>query len=469
MEDGAASNGGGINASSASITFTNDSITGNKSTGNGGGIYQTGGTLAINNSVLSENTVSGNGGDLSVQNADVTIENAVIETGTASQDGGGIDQTDGTLTISNNTAVNQNNATSGAGMFLTDCTFSMTDGQLDTNKASESGGAADVSGSSSTTFVLSSVTVSYNTITDSSGTGAGILAIDVPLLIGDCTFTKDVATGNGGAILATGSSTLQINGGSISGNQASDGAGIFMQKSNSKEPSAFISDVTISNNTASQSGGGIYAATIAEFSIVSAVLKSNTASMSSGSGGGIFLSGGSLLVAGTTITSNQAFQGGGAYFNNGVATLKEDSVVKSNTAVADGGGLFSSNSTLDLNDAAISHNSANTTLETPSYGGGVYQAGGGSLDVSNHAKVTHNAASYGGGILCNNAAFILNSSVIEANTATIEGAGLCSTTNSKAMSITNGTISGNAIDAIGAASGAGLFLSGSGALNTKGT
>ena len=55
VKDGSATNGAGIDASSAKATLSNDSIVGNSSSSNGGGIYQNGGTLSISNSLLTDN------------------------------------------------------------------------------------------------------------------------------------------------------------------------------------------------------------------------------------------------------------------------------------------------------------------------------------------------------------------------------------------------------------------------------
>ena len=181
------------------------------------------------------------------------------------------------------------------------------------------------------------------------------------------------------------------NGGTITGNSASNGAGLYAINSSHGNPTVTLAKVTISGNTASATGGGIYAASIAKLSVSSATIKSNSASVSSGSGGGIYQSGGTLSIKSTPIKSNKASQGGGAYIANGSGTVN-GAAVTDNSATVFGGGLVSWNEDLQLTGVSVSSNRIGATGGAS--GAGLYLSDGGTLTTSGF-KVTNNTITAG--------------------------------------------------------------------------
>lgn len=101
-------------------------------------------------------------------------------------------------------------------------------------------------------------------------------------------------------------------------------------------------------------------------------------------------------------------------------------------------------------------------------GGGIYQSGGGgSLALVGGTVIKANSVASGGGIASTLGAFTDNGAVIQANTATVAGAGFYASQNTRAINFTNAKISSNAINATGVANGGGLYIS-EGTLNTNG-
>lgn len=169
-------------------------------------------------------------------------------------------------------------------------------------------------------------------------------------------------------------------------------------------------------------------------------------------GGGILVDGGSLTMEGGTISENTATKGGGGVYvtgngsfemkggeisenktvntnvgdprggagvlvNGGSFTMEEGSEIKNNTAAASGGGVYvKGNSSFTMDGGTISGNKANSDGE----GGGVY-VGNGAKFVMNKGSITDNiAASYkgGGGVRVWNATFEMNGGIITGNKAT---------------------------------------------------
>ena len=117
---------------------------------------------------------------------------------------------------------------------------------------------------------------------------------------------------NGGGINNEKTGTLTMTGGTISSNKAEDGGGIC------NEGTGQITGVTVSGNTASDDGGGIYAWATAS---------------------------GSMVLTDVTITNNQAQTGGGIALwkpesQNCTVELRGACIITSNTATLFGGGIY---------------------------------------------------------------------------------------------------------------------------------
>jgi predicted outer membrane repeat protein len=192
---------------------------------------------------------------------------------------------------------------------------------------------------------------------------------------------------------------------------------------------------TIEDNHSPEHGGGIWVSDLiaTDLTIRDSVISGNTAE---GSGGGVYIEGGSLDISGTTLAGNSAQdrggglfahnltavtiaassfsgnsalnQGGGIYGDELASATIAGSTINGNTAGVSGGGLFLSGvpfSTLKAANSTISGNNAGTN------GGGVWGEGG-ILELS-FVTITGNSATIAGGIVNNGAINVLNSIVAD--------------------------------------------------------
>lgn len=174
------------------------------------------------------------------------------------------------------------------------------------------------------------------------------------------TITGGVQVGIKGGSYQTGSN-FTMDGGTISGHNASSGSGVFLVgTSNQTDPPSFtMHGGTISNNTAGASdggGGGIYVGEKCSFTMDGGTITGNTAT--DGNGGGIYIHMLSkVTISGGEITNNTANgsgirYGGGIYSESGVTVSNVK--ITGNNAKA-GGGIYG-NGTINLTDATVTGN-----------------------------------------------------------------------------------------------------------------
>lgn len=203
----------------------------------------------------------------------------------------------------------------------------------------------DPQNSNSVSVLISGLTLRNG---DTAARGGGLFmtgTLDF-LTLEDVNITDNVAGTDGGGLSLDSIALLRrIN---VTSNQAgTSGGGVNLSGSGR---AIEIRDSTISNNASldqsSQGGGGIRSQS--QLRLDQVTVSGNTANLG---GGGIFFSGGSLVMRNTTVVANvadadnnDASVGGGLYLNSGVADIA-NSVIALNRAY---GGLPS-----DLNDCRI--------------------------------------------------------------------------------------------------------------------
>ena len=147
-----------------------------------------------------------------------------------------------------------------------------------------------------------------------------------------------------------------------------------------------INNCIVTNNSTTQSGGGICNNAGVMLTITNCTLAGNSAQ--SGNGGGIYNQNGMLTVVASTLSSNSAGVGGGIDNDGGSggnATMTlNTSTISSNSAYEGGGGILnwgqSGSATLTVNASTFSGNSAGG-----SGGGGIFNnnyAGTGSVEIA---------------------------------------------------------------------------------------
>lgn len=174
--------------------------------------------------------------------------------------------------------------------------------------------------------------------------------------IGGLTITNGSTSGNGGGILAGSDTTLIVSNSTISSNTGSFGGGI----ENKKGLVLSISDSLITGNQA-RSGGGIDA--YGSIEILNSVISNNTATEQ---GGGVFVNGNaSLSVSDSTFSSNRTLFGGGiVLLSPSSQAIITDSNFSGNIATSTGGAVYNKIGTLILNankfGVAVTNGIANT-------------------------------------------------------------------------------------------------------------
>jgi predicted outer membrane repeat protein len=207
-----------------------------------------------------------------------------------------------------------------------------------------------------------------------------------------------------------------------------DGAGI------SNSGTLAISDSTIDSNNAADtgttgSGGGIYTPNSADLTLDNVVVSNNVAAHS---GGGLYLNGIAHLT-GCTFFGNQTSGAGGAIYNSGGSVTVTRSALSVNSAGPYGGGVFLLSAQLTLDHAVVYGNSAGT-------GGGVSAQF--STITANSSTIADNTGFLAGGIYLDGSSAYIDDSTVSANTGNTTG-GLDVHTSLAALYLTNSTVSGN--------------------------
>jgi CSLREA domain-containing protein len=173
-------------------------------------------------------------------------------------------------------------------------------------------------------------------------------------------------------------------------------------------------------------------------------LPPHTSLSDSAQGGGIY-SAGSVTIANSLLTGNEAVEGGGLFALNGQRVVVQDSQVVSNTAVA-GGGLYVLADELSVAGSTIAYNQyeeegggllssaaatiVNTTVAHNyttdpgfSFGGGL-MLGGDNPGLVEASQIYSNTAWAGAGIIVLNGQVVVSATAVTSNTASGFGGGL---------------------------------------------
>ena len=314
-----------------------------------------------------------------------------------------------------------------------------------------------------------------NDLTSYNGNGGAIYSKG-HLTLNNVLIDGAVASGSGGAIYITGGNltmtNVTIDGGAgatpavraIGG----DGGAIFIDSGSVVSSS----NVTISNTSASGSGGAIYVNNATQTFALTDSTITNTFALE-GNGGAIFYtgmdmilthvtingghaqtattlgSGGAIyavvsgtvtltsnLLGGTLIENNSAANlGGGIFMNSGSLALNLVTV-QNNTAASHGGGIFANNSAVTLTQSSILSNASGGS------GGGLYAVGVQPVNVNESTIGNNSAAKYGGGAYIN-ANFSSTNSTYSGNTAGGYGGGIYFTSRGGSINLTYVTIANN--------------------------
>lgn len=383
----------------------NVSFFNNTATANGGGIYVSGYTgggspatvFTLTDSVRIRSNRANHGGGIYYYGANdgdgITISGAVdLSENQAANNGGGMNVTSvsGSLTVAlSDGAVAQNQARSGGGVFLNSavgCDFSLHSLAIQENRSlSGSGGGiwfgTNATASNPFACAFDSLILSGNS---SAIHGGGIYfqssSTPLSLTMRNCDARSNTAAQSGGGLLFNASGELRIYDSKISENVSGQyGGGMYFYTNQDIDSTVLMTNTTVFENTAAQSGGGLRLGTgngAIATTLRDCVVEKNRAI--SGSGGGIWNSGtnASLTVNGSSRILRNATEsgnGGGIYFNSTLGTLQTEDDVK------------------------IQYNTADTTASSSGNNGGGISIGYGTVWLGGNTEITNNSALRSGG------------------------------------------------------------------------
>lgn len=351
IRNNTANEGGGVSMSAnkaksgettvSAMTMESGSVIGNAVTGSGGGIVLAGGSkLDVCGGSISSNTAINGAGILAMSKATVNLKGGTVSKNAAKDNGGAV--------YISRTAI-----------------MNMTGGEVCTNTAGR-GGAGIYHLES--TGIYSGGAVCHNL---AEGNGAGLYSNKGTLTLkGSFRLAENTAKEAGGALVASNSSAVNINGGTIIGNAAPRGGAIVTMSKTVLN----VNGGTITRNTAAIEGGAMYISTNCTFNMTGGEVCENTAVNRGGAilmnspgtisggvirgnkaigseeyktpvGGGVIIIGQTdtiktLTISGGEIIDNySAGHAGGVRVNYGNSLVMTGGTVANNTAEKNGGGI----------------------------------------------------------------------------------------------------------------------------------
>lgn len=150
--------------------------------------------------------------------------------------------------------------------------------------------------------------------------------------------------------------------------------------------------------------------------------------------------------------------GGGGILNCGDLTLT-NSVVKGNRVDINGGGIYNTGTLNLINSTVTDNTTARTWDPDESDGGGIYNAGAGSVRIDNSTISGNSARLHGGGVANYGKDMKLTNSTVSGNRAGQSGGGLVNSGVNAFLILSNSTVAFNTADAVGLPEGGGGGIS----------
>ena len=414
--------GGAVYSFNSSLLINNSYFLDNFAAGHGGAVYAVktpanlgGGLITIHNSEFSQNWALQDGGGLYLMDE---IEGVFIASSTFIENlserlGGAVFSEDSDVSIdysqfhsnqaehggavytrrsaagetsqlhSDHSVFTINTAAGNGGAIFSGYTdLELTEAFVGFNQAGSCGAiqlggypGLDIAGGDLGTALLihSSSEISSSSIASNealSGFGGGVCHLMGELIIRDTDFTDNQTPSYGGGLITM--DELDVFNSTFQGNEANRGGGIAVgfpkDDNNPISPSflgfsSYLTQSWVTDNLASDKGGGIWAHHGGSLSINKSAIGGNTASAE---GGGIYQEEGGLNLHNSTLAMNTAYRGGGLYNegDNSVVQLTHTTVAY-NTAtdggseLRSGGGGLNINGTVKINEALVVLNTNN--------------------------------------------------------------------------------------------------------------
>lgn len=370
----------------------------NSATGNGGAIYSNG-SVQILDGVFTGNSAT-NGGVLyqffGATDVD-TPRNVEIRAGTfhdnhATANGGVLYAINGTPVFITGGSFTENGAANGGAIYVSDdCKVDISDAIFDGNVATADGGAI------------------YLTTDGASKKGAKVNLSGVNIFQNNGRYTVDIAstptivyTGHGGAIYASGTSTVLTVEGSVVENEAGKLIDVT-----GKESAVLVTELPLFYENCAVSGGAIYATDGAKVDIYAGSFIQNHAS---DNGGAMYFYTSTEDEKLTAFTKQVALPDGsemtetyyliaGADIAGAKATINGKVTVSNNTAATRGGALYVSGRLTELKINGSDENVLSVTENNAGgNGGAMYATNGAKVDIDSGVFSSNSVEGNGGSL-----------------------------------------------------------------------
>ena len=481
IRDNTANHGGGVNMLDGIFTLDGGAITNNTGRNVGGGVNVGGSTVVqdhgavfsmISGVIQNNNAPNGAGvavrtgginvastGLRHISRAEFTMRGGTILNNTATDNGGGVyvvgDQfADAILNlvyglISNNTAQN------GAGVAVADnAILNMTQGLITNNTAQKGAGVMVANGYlhmyTSAVFSAQAKQAVQTGSWENAMPGPPFSAVALSLSGNNSIISSNTAANGGGVWVGKGG-TFVMPDGNITNNRASqNGGGVYV--TGEKGRFVMLGASTIEDNTATR-GAGVAVTDNAIFSMNSGFIQNNTSS-TMGIGGGIYANLSTVIINDGTISSNSAQRGAGIHVGADSVLVMHGGLVTGNNASYRGGGVnvgmfdaFADHLNVEHYRATFHMYGGVISSNTAQIGGGVQIEGATNYGPANAISPTSSRFEMHGGEIIN-------------NTAANQGGGVRIGTRG-VFEMFDGNISGNfANGPTGTASGGGVHVGG---------
>ncbi len=224
-------------------------------------------------------------------------------------------QTGATLTLTDLT-VRDGDGTFGGGALINTGGALILNNTVFEDNIANNGGAIQNKGS---------LTVNTSVFRNNTANQAGAIDNRGTLNLTDVEFIGNTGGNAGGAL--NNSNFLRVTNVTFSGNSATRGGALYNSGAFSD---VIITNTTISGNTATNSGAGIFTSKLVD--LINVTLAYNTATLSTSSGGGVYLGGsGAVQMKNTIIANNNAAFGNNTNFQGGMISLNNNLVDDLNT------------------------------------------------------------------------------------------------------------------------------------------
>ena len=487
---GHASNGGAIYANGGIINIYNVNFAGNAASSDSGAIHLSNpATLYLHDVSFVGNVAQNQGGAIEIGGATLRADgDNVFAYNTSTDHGGALHvsyktvnevRVGGTVTMTGGRFIGNTAMGGGAVSIRTSCaaTFNGTefDGNVTAGYAGEFDGDGECGGAIYVGYGelnLTDCVLTDNTATDGFGGAVNVVGSTVNVTGGS--FTGNTAD-KGGAIHNSGSSTVSVNGTTFAGNTATDGGALYGNKGTVTVTGATFTENTASNhggaiyvnktvltcidstftgNTAVNNAGAIYVINSTEFGLDGCTFTQNTAKL----GGALYIHGSTFACADSTFKQNSATNNAGAIdIVASTATLTGDNLFEANTAANHGGAVYVSYSgdvtgTLRMTDGRFIDNTAmgggavsirtgcEATFEGTSFQGNTVSGYAGEFDGNGEC---------GGAIYVGFGALTLKNATFTENAST-DGFGGAVNSLDSTVTVTGGSFTGNTADKGGA-------------------